>query len=223
MYVYVDYFPGVAIMDLILLKSDEGQVMLQEAEAAGAAQPKLSEIFSKQTGSCSCGIQSMALLLSAVKNPDGSPVTDKDVLASDEVQRFLSAETKYQVDEAGLALQELFDLVSGSGHEAQLHYASDLSVSSLRSILSSALKDNSSKTGVIINYHMQTLGQSPPYGHHSPVGAYHEKTDRVLVYDCWPETHECWTTVENLHKAMMVVDSDSNKTRGLIVISKFKI
>ncbi|ELT98083.1 hypothetical protein CAPTEDRAFT_200929 [Capitella teleta] len=206
-------------MSLIRLHSDEGQRLLHEAQLSGSSQPFLGESFSKQSGSASCGVQSVALLLSAALHSD-PPLTDNDLLKSPQITEYLTNKTNFPTG-AGLSLEEVHELIMQCGHEADIHFASDCSISEFRSMATALLSDATSQVGVIVNYHMGTLGQDSTYGHHSPLGAYHKTTDRFLIYDCWPETLECWATASDLHGGMLQDDSDSGKPRGFIVIRKF--
>lgn len=210
---------------LINLHSEEGQILLREAQnpEKGCIQPFLGEVFCKQKGGYSCGIQSCALLISAAQkgsSKDGKPsITEDDLLKTPAVEKVLST-SLYSTGE-GLTLEEAYRVLIQCGHKAEVVFASESSVDEMRSKILKCLGDPNSQSGVIVNYHMETLGQDAPYGHHSPLGGYHKATDRVLIYDCWPATHECWTSVENLFNAMLGVDSTSKKSRGFILINQF--
>jgi len=69
---------------------------------------------------------------------------------------------------------------------------------------------------VIVNYFMGTLGQGP-FGHISPIAAYHEDSDHFLLLDVWPETKEVWVEAQSLWDSMDTHDSDSKKNRGWVI------
>ena len=76
--------------------------------------------------------------------------------------------------------------------------------------------------GIILNYHMTTLGQSPYGGHLSPLAAYHAPTDTVLLLDCWHATEPVWTSITTIWTAMAApvapLDTEPHKQRGLVVV-----
>ena len=76
---------------------------------------------------------------------------------------------------------------------------------------------------IIVNYHMETLGQLAGLsGHISPLAAYSRSEDVVLLMDVWPETRECWVPIDILWKAMDTEDraTDPSTKRGFIVVNK---
>jgi hypothetical protein len=90
----------------------------------------------------------------------------------------------------------------------------------LRKIICRVLSNPSSKEGLILNYHMTTLGQVPFGGHLSPIAAYHQRTDTVLIMDVWhTKTEPVWATIENIWNAISISkDEESQKLRGLLLI-----
>ena len=66
---------------------------------------------------------------------------------------------------------------------------------------------------MIINYHMEVLGQLKGLGGHiSPLGAYDASSDRVLLMDVWWETRPTWVRVNDLWSAMDTIDNASGLT-----------
>jgi len=108
-------------------------------------------------------------------------------------------------------------LLKAHGCQVTVVHAADSSPHTFRRHAVEALSHADSSSAVVVNYHMQTLGQSPYLGHHSPLAAYHADTDRFLVLDVWPETSECWATADSLYAAMNTIDSETGKTRGYYV------
>lgn len=116
-----------------------------------------------------------------------------------------------------MSLAEVGDLLKVHGCQVSCVYAADSSVEKFRQHSIEALSYSDSSSAVIVNYHMQTLGQTPTVGHHSPLAAYHVDTDRFLLLDVWPDTSECWATASSLYAAMNTVDNDTGKTRGYCI------
>lgn len=76
---------------------------------------------------------------------------------------------------------------------------------------------NDSDTFIIVNYHGKALGKKVG-GHFSPVAAYHEASDSVLVMDVAGHKHPWfWVSVTDLYHAMAT--KDGRDTRGYLIIS----
>jgi hypothetical protein len=87
----------------------------------------------------------------------------------------------------------------------------------LRTLISKVLSEPSFKEGLVLNYHMSTLGQIPFGGHLSPIAAYHGSSDSILVMDVWhTRTEPVWASVECVWKAISGTDSASGAPRGLL-------
>lgn len=118
----------------------------------------------------------------------------------------------------GLTLQNLHGVLEAYGTRAQLHYADrepSEGTDEFRSALKKALSD--STDFVIVNFHGKTMG-APTDGHISPVAAYDEKSDSVLLLDVAGYLNPWyWTPTEHLYRAMHTKDGDNY--RGYIVIS----
>eukprot|EP00729_Bicosta_minor_P008732 gene8733-4699_t len=61
--------------------------------------------------------------------------------------------------------------------------------------------------------------QVPYGGHLSPIAAFHEPSDAILIMDVWYETEPVWATVETVWNAILGLDSESKKPRGLLVVT----
>lgn len=124
---------------------------------------------------------------------------------------------KAQLD-PGLTLQDLHDVLEAYGTRVQLHYVereSDEGIDDFRSALKKALSD--STNFMIVNFHGKTMG-APTDGHISPVAAYDEKSDSVLLLDVAGYLNPWyWTPTEHLYRAMHTRDGD--KYRGYVIVS----
>ena len=118
----------------------------------------------------------------------------------------------------GLTLQNLHDVLKAYGTRVQLHYANrnpDEGTKVFRDTLKKALSDSSDF--VIVNFHGKTMG-APTDGHISPVAAYDEKSDSVLLLDVAGYLNPWyWAPAEHLYRAMHTKDGDNY--RGYVVIS----
>ncbi|OGQ06204.1 MAG: hypothetical protein A3F82_08990 [Deltaproteobacteria bacterium RIFCSPLOWO2_12_FULL_44_12] len=71
---------------------------------------------------------------------------------------------------------------------------------------------------VVVNYHRSALGQGTS-GHISPVGAYDEKSDSLLLLDVNPNSADwVWVPFQDLIAAMKTFDTAEN--RGYLLVSK---
>lgn len=222
---------------LIDLESAEGAKLLEEsAQRMGSHyQPFIHGIFCKQVGGSTCGVQSAALVISAAhlgqsRPPVLSPIpaghpevaiakhdlkyTEETMVKSPQTLTIVTA--KALLDE-GISLKDVRDVIRVHGYAADMHHAGDRTVDQFREDAIEAISQVDSSRGIVVNYHMSTLGQHVGLGHHSPLAAYHKETDRFLILDTWPATKECWATADNLFNAMNIVDDSTGQTRGYVL------
>ena len=87
----------------------------------------------------------------------------------------------------------------------------------LRELLASAMSKPSHSEGIVLNYHMSTLGQVPFGGHLSPVAGYHAASDSLLVMDVWhTQTEPIWAPLQDVWTAVSGTDPKSQRPRGLL-------
>ncbi|KAJ8033454.1 Glutathione gamma-glutamylcysteinyltransferase 2 [Holothuria leucospilota] len=207
--------------------SEEGMKILSES----ISQPLIIKMFKKQENNSFCGIHSCAMLMSAQvlgKDKTVSEIKNGNCDISDapyvESNMFDFPETrqaiKYEVaDDVGLTLDETYELFKAHGKNIKRYYAADISVEEFRSLAVEALTQENSSHGVIVNFHESQLQQCPDVeGHFSPLAGYHKERDLFLLLDTWFETTDSWVGTKDLFDAMNTVDSDSGKSRGLLVL-----
>ncbi|SDF89107.1 phytochelatin synthase family protein [Alloyangia pacifica] len=121
------------------------------------------------------------------------------------------------VEHEGLTLAELDTFIENLGMKADHHFADETSVDALREAIKATLSDRNSR--FIANYSRKALPQEGD-GHISPVAAYDEASDSVLILDVAKYKYPpVWVSVETLHAGMMMTDSGSNRSRGFVVVS----
>lgn len=121
------------------------------------------------------------------------------------------------VEHEGLTLDELDQFIENVGLLAEHHFADETSVDQLRDQIKATLADRNSR--FVVNYSRQALPQTGD-GHISPIGAYDEATDSVLILDVAKYKYApVWITVQKMHDAMMLKDSGSGRSRGFVVVS----
>ena len=121
------------------------------------------------------------------------------------------------VEHEGLTLTELDQFIENLGLAATHHFADETSVDQLRAAILDTLTDP--KARMVVNYSRKALPQDGD-GHISPIGAYDEDTDSVLILDVAKYKYPpVWISVQKMHDAMMLTDSGSNRSRGFIRVS----
>lgn len=74
---------------------------------------------------------------------------------------------------------------------------------------------------IIVNFDQGMVMGEKSVGHFSPIGAYDEASDRVLILDTDAEWYEpYWVSVDLLLKSMDTSDSLTGKRRGYLILSK---
>lgn len=122
------------------------------------------------------------------------------------------------VEHEGLLLEELAQFFTNLGVPATFQHADAFDVAELRRIVRETLADPGKR--LVANYSRKPIGQIGD-GHISPIAAYDEQTDRVLVLDVARYKYPpVWMTVADMHMAMDTVDPGSNTARGLVVVGE---
>ena len=204
---------------LIDLSSAEGQRLLAEVKEVGTLyQPFVEQVFSKQKGRANCGLQSAAILLNASYVAKHSPASISAEQLPFAEERMLDADAARSVASwdrvcrRGVTLEELDRILAAYGCTVDRNHASESTAGYFREKCKTALSTNHS--GVIVNYYKGALGQDSSRTHHSPLGAYHSREDRFLLWDTCPKTEVCWAKADDLFHAMNTLDHQSNKSRG---------
>ena len=122
-----------------------------------------------------------------------------------------------QVEVDGASLSDLAQMFSqGWGMAVTVHQGSDVNVKEFRHILIDSLSSESDR--VIGLYKNDILDSNSQFGHFSPIAAYNEETDEVLIMDVAMHlAGPYWVGVERLHKATNTI-SKSGESRGLLII-----
>ena len=57
----------------------------------------------------------------------------------------------------------------------------------------------------------------PDLGHYSPISAYEQESDSILIADTWSNSY--WTSLETMFNAINTVDPDINMKRGYFLLT----
>ena len=118
----------------------------------------------------------------------------------------------------GMTLAAIAGFFNALGLRATPHYAESLTADSLRALLKGAFANPDAR--VVANFDRKVIGQAGA-GHQSPLAAYDEVSDSVLMLDVAKFKYPpAWIAVRDLLEAMRSVDADSGKSRGFVVIEK---
>jgi hypothetical protein len=206
----------------IYLDSAEGFTRLEESDRRSFV--TLGMYFLTQETQTFCGVASSTMVLNALVPKDKRPPVPEwkpyllfaqSVFFTPEVEKIAPREV---VLKQGMTLQQLGEVLRTFPVEATVSHASDKSENNFREEAKDALRGSTSC--LIVNY-LRTGVEQKGGGHFSPLAAYHEKSDSFLVYDVarykYPPS---WVKTTDLWNAMNTVDSDSQKTRGYLVVTK---
>jgi Phytochelatin synthase len=201
--------PQVLPNGLISLHAPAGRELLTQADAL-ADYSSLSRSYETQSLTSFCGVASSVAVLNAL----GHHVTQTS-LFNDEASKVSPI---WRVALGGMTLDTLERLLKANGAETSLYRADASSVTEFRSAIKRNLMTD--RDYLVVNYQREKLGQGA-VGHISPISAYDEESDKVLVMDTaaykYPPT---WVPVEALYKAMFTVDPENGLSRGWLEVSE---
>lgn len=118
----------------------------------------------------------------------------------------------------GMTLADMAAFFTALGVKATPHYADKLSLDQLRALLKDTLARPNAR--LVANFERKTLAQEGG-GHQSPLAAYDEVSDSVLMLDVAKFKYPpAWIPLGELLAAMQTIDTESGRSRGLVVIEK---
>lgn len=214
------------------LDSPYGQHLLQRSQ-----QPIINVLkyFVKQRHRCLCGPSSLAIVSNALGlaskiSQENRFLDEEDIMENERVK---AIDRKWDMRSNGATLQTLSDVAKAIGLKTTIYYVTNdykttrmgfkdgmeeeicTKNEKLKEIVRNTFKG---RACIIMNYQMGVLGYKGLEGHFSPVGAYSETEDMLLILDTWPETPPAWVKSELVYNAMLKTDNTSKKPRGFIVL-----
>jgi len=217
---------GAAVPDgLVPLASEEGQRLLVESRAR-ADYFALASHFETQKTQGHCAMASVVTALNALPIPAPEVPEWAPYRAFTQDNIFNERSKAAGVARPGLTLEQVAALVEAQPATAEAHHAGD-GGTSLDDFRRALVADLAHADGfVLVNFLRSTLGEEPNgpveaslAGHWSPVAAYHEGSDRVLMLDVARYKYPpVWIPLPALFAAMNTVDTDSGKTRGFLLV-----
>lgn len=172
-----------------------------------------------------CSIASMAAVLNSYEDAVQRPIDPKRYPYPYFTQENLFNAANQQVKSFegvvtdGLTLDEIGQYLTHLDVQPTTVFADENDEAQMRSVILDGLSDPNSR--VILNYNRGIVGQDGE-GHVSPIAAYHEPSDSVLVLDVAGYKYPpAWIPMPLLYKAMLDKDSASNRSRGLALVRTF--
>ena len=208
--------------NLIDLNSTEGDQLLFASSTRTDYIP-LSIEFITQENLAYCGVASIVMILNALDIPAPETpeyrnlfriFTQDNVFDQPQTRQVIAPET---VARQGMTLQELGGLLASYPVDVTVRHGADMTLEEFRRVIVDNLSE--ADNYVLVNYLRRSLGQKGG-GHISPIAAFHEESDRLLILDVARYRYApIWVKVEDLWQATNTLDTTSNKTRGLVLVS----
>jgi hypothetical protein len=207
--------------ELIPLNSPEGRKLLATSGSQEAFWD-LAQYYTAQPDLGTCSVASCLMVLNAlpverpVSKPHGSfKLFTAENFFSPKVEEIT---TRKKVSSFGMSLKEVSRVLETYPVQVECVFAGESTVQVFRQKVRESLAEKDKH--VIVNYLRKSLGQETG-GHISPIGAYNETADKVLILDTanykYPWT---WVPVDELWKAMAsAADPGSKTTRGYVLVS----
>lgn len=190
----------------VALKSETGQNLLSEASSAD--HPALSQSFQVQQKGSWCGVASAVTVL----NADGGNLTQGSFFT----EEVTDVRPWWATTFAGMPLGDLAGMLEAHGADATVKHARASTEEAFRTSLKSNMNDSSN--WLIVNYDRGVLGEKGG-GHISPVSAYSAEKNMVLLLDTARYKYPFhWVPVSLLFEAMKTSDSETDQSRGWVVV-----
>jgi hypothetical protein len=201
--------------------SAEGKAM-RARMPADADYWQLAPNFAAQVTQSYCSVASAVTVLNAMPitkpvDPTYAPYAyyTQTNFFTPEVEKVISAKTVLAM---GMTREEMAETLSRQGVKAISIPGDTLTEEGLRTLLKKALGDDGQF--VLANYFRGTLGQVGG-GHWSALAAYDAQSDSVLILDVAKYKYPpAWVNISILQQAIATLDTTSNKSRGLVIVSK---
>jgi len=201
--------------------SAEGKA-LRARMPADADYWQLAPNFTAQITQSYCSVASAVTVLNAMPIPKPVDPTyapyayfTQTNFFTPEVAKIISPQTVLAM---GMTREEMAETLSRQGVKAISIAGDTLSEEGLRTLLKKALGDDGQF--VLANYFRANLGQVGG-GHWSALAAYDAQSDSVLILDVAKYKYPpAWVKISILRQAIATIDATSNKSRGLVIVSK---
>lgn len=181
----------------------------------------------------SCSVASAAMVLNALRARIDLTSKDKLITQENLLKKVNSSEWSFETSENGHGvslnvlskhLVNAFQFYDLKNRKAEVIYFKDTSSDSKRKLLAILRLNEKSDLNFILANFLQSEFTSDPegaVGHFSPVGAFDEKNEQVLIFDVDRLNYEpYWVSVDTFLKG--IATSTGTRFRGLIYVSDSK-
>lgn len=207
--------------EVAAITSDSGQQRLLESAHKRSYWP-LAAQFETQKNQAYCSVATSVIALNALGvdrpatplYPDYPYFTQQEFFARVD-PKVASAEV---VAREGMTLAQLAEVLKGFGVRVDAHPAAALSLDEFRNLIRTTVSSNNGFA--LMNYDRKVMGEMGG-GHWSPLAAYHQGSDSVLILDVARYKYPpVWVSVEKLWEAGKSPDSVSKTSRGVIIVRR---
>jgi hypothetical protein len=206
---------------VIYWDSAEGKA-LRARMPADADYWQLAPTFAMQITQSYCSVASAVTVLNAMPikkpvDPAYAPYAyfTQSNYFTPEVIKIISPQTVLAM---GMTREQMTETLIHQGVSAISIAGDSINEDGLRALLKKALGDDGQF--VLANYFRANLGQVGG-GHWSALAAYDAQSDSVLILDVAKYKYTpVWVSISTLQQAISTIDSVSNKSRGLVIVSK---
>ena len=214
----------------VALSSPEGRKIFASAHDSGGLKSffPLMEQFSTQTEPAYCGPTTLVVILNALAVDPRR--TWKGPWRWYE-ESFLNCCVDLEmVKKTGITLGTFACLAKCQGLTVEAHHGSDKSVDEFRDAVKAACLEHSTGTNVngnsttnhqflAVSYTRKVVGQTGD-GHFSPIAAYDETSDSVLVLDTARFKYgPHWMPLQVMYNALQPIDKATGKSRGYVLLT----
>ena len=206
---------------VVYWNSDAGKI-LRARIPADADYWQLSPTFAVQNTQTYCSVASAITVLNAmpIKKPVDPayapyPYFTQSNFFTPEVSKVISPQTVLSI---GMTRDQMAETLTVLGVKAKSIAGDTLTDEGLRTLLQKALGGDGQF--VLANYLRANLGQVGG-GHWSVLAAFDAQTDSVLILDVAKYKYSpVWVGISTLRQAIATLDTTSNKSRGLVIVSE---
>ena len=221
------FYKRVLPESLIALNSEEGRDMLLACNNL-KVYFSLAEQFMNQSDPAYCGVTTLAMMLNVYKQDPSSLRWKGGWRFYADEQSVLSHCTCYlnhpqYIKRKGITMEEFQTLTQCHKIPVQSFYASHTSYPQFQSHIQQIFSNNNDSSSeeqyIIVSFARSKLKQTGD-GHFSPLAAYHEPSNQVLLLDVARFKYTpYWIPLETLYNAMTEVDAVTQKSRGWFLFS----
>ena len=222
----------------ISLSSPEGQQLFRSSLQTNGTKSffHLISQFHTQTEPAFCGPSTLVMVLNSLS------IDPRQQWKSDAPWRWYSEEMLNccidleTMRKSGITFTTFNCLARCQGLAVDARFGSDSTIEEFRDAVKNACCDDTTaelglesesesieiceqQTYLVVSYNRQVLHQTGT-GHFSPIAAYDEVTDKVLILDTARFKYTPhWVPVTLLFNAMLSIDKETNKSRGFLLLS----